>query len=501
MNAGSESGPGPVEQPDSISRNAGSALAARVFSGVFTAGLTIFLVRALGPEDFGTFSLALGISGLTLLVADLGIGQATARFLAEARSDPADAAAVVKAALRLKLITGAVAAIGLVLLAGPIANAYDTPEMATPLRVLAIAVFGQALMLLYDSMFEALGRISVYVRLAVLESAAETAASVTLVLLGAGVTGAMLGRGAGYAVAGAAGLVLISRTMPVRTKGPVTGHWKKILAYGSALLVIEGAFTLFSRIDVLLIGALVSVPAVAQFEAPMRLVYVLGYIGGAVQAGVAPRMAAGGETPDRESFTAVLRYLILIQALLAAPLVVWAGPITDLTLGPGYETAENVLRALAPFAFLVGISSLLAGTVNYLGEARRRVPIVLAALAVNAAIDLLLLPDWGVEAAALGTDVGYSIYVGAHLWICSRLLGLDLRKLLAPFLRALAAAAAMCGVLALFGTGDVGLPLLAAGAVAGPAVYVLALLALGELSREELSSLASKARSLLPASG
>ena len=187
--------------------------------------------------------------------------------------------------------------------------------------------------------------------------------------------------------------------------------------------MIEGAFTLFTRIDILLIGAIVSVPAVAQFEAPMRLVYVLSYLGAAVQAGVGPRMAGGGSVRDRASFERALRYLILIQALMAAPLVVWAGPITDLALGPGYEDAAHVLRALAPFAFLVGISPLLVGAVNYLGEARRRVPIVLAALAVNAAIDVLLLPEWGVEAAALGTNVGYAIYVGGHLWVCTRLLG------------------------------------------------------------------------------
>jgi O-antigen/teichoic acid export membrane protein len=489
-----------IGQPDSISRNTGFALAIRVASGLFTAGLTLFLVRALGPEDFGTFSLALGVSGLTLLVADFGIGQATARFLAEARGDPATAAAVAKAALRLKMITGVVAAIGLAVFAGPIADAYDTPGLATPLRVLAIAVFGQALMMLYDSMFEALGRISMYMRLAVLESAAETAASITLVLLGAGVTGAMLGRAAGYGVAAAAGLVLLSRTMPVRTKAPVTEHWKKILGYGSALLVIEGAFTLFSRIDVLLIGALVSVPAVAQFEAPMRLVYVLSYIGAAVQAGVGPRMAGGGSARDRESFERALRYLVLVQALMAAPLVVWAGPITDLALGPGYEDAEHVLRVLAPFAFLAGISPLLVGAVNYLGEARRRVPIVLAALGVNAAIDVLLLPEWGVEAAALGTDIGYGIYVGAHLWVCNRLLDLDLRKLVVPLVRALAAAAVMCGGLALIGIDDVALPLLVVGAIAGPVVYVLALLALREVSREELYSMAGTVRSLLPSS-
>ena len=38
-------------------------------------------------------------------------------------------------------------------------------------------------------------------------------------------------------------------------------------------------------------------------------------------------------------------------------------------LGSGYEESVDVLRALAPFAVLVGISPLLARAVNYMGEA------------------------------------------------------------------------------------------------------------------------------------
>src|SRR4051794_10233588 len=71
--------------PDSIARNAAFSFAAQLTTASLTAVLTVFLVRSLGPHDFGIFALALGVSAVSLALADLGISNATARFVAEQR--------------------------------------------------------------------------------------------------------------------------------------------------------------------------------------------------------------------------------------------------------------------------------------------------------------------------------------------------------------------------------------------------------------------------------
>jgi putative peptidoglycan lipid II flippase len=263
------------------------------------------------------------------------------------------------------------------------------------------------------------------------------------------------------------------------------GFRRRIVGYGGALLVIEGAFVLFAKIDVLLIGAILSVTSVGLFEAPLRLVGFLGIIGAAVSAGVAPRVSRGDQRPDRGALEAAVRWLVLVQGLIVAPLLVWAGPIADTVLGPGYEESADVFRAIVPFAFLVGISPLLANTVNYLGEARKRVPIAIGALLINLAIDLALLSEIGIVAGAIGTDVAYTLYVAAHVWILRRLLDLRLRPLVPTFARAALAMAATSGVLLLFGTSDVSVPALISGGVLGTAVYAAVLIALREVSPAE----------------
>jgi O-antigen/teichoic acid export membrane protein len=494
------SGP-PTSQPapDSIARNVGFSFAVGVTSAVFTGILLLFLVRELGPEEYGVFALAMSVGGLVTLPANLGIANATSRFMAESRHDRPTVHGVVSDAFRLKLLASAFFCIALAIAAEPIANAYDTPELTWPIRILSLAVFGQSMLQLYDQIFEAEGKLSVYLRIVAVESFLETTSSIALVLAGLGVSGAIAGRAGAYLFAAGFGLVLVVRTLGAKPKiGRGHGNVRRIVGYGSALLIIDGAFTLFSKIDVLLIGAIIDVTAVGEFEAAMRLAAMTTYAGAAVAAGVAPRVARGQEGPNTAAFDSSLKRLMAIQGIFIAPFLIWAGPLTDLTLGPGYEESADVLRAVTPFVFLLAISPVLARGVTYMGEARLRIPIAIGALLVNLAIDLALLSEIGIVAGAIGTDVAYALYVSAHLWLCKRLIGTQLRPLARTFAAVLLAIAAMSGVLFAFGTDDVSLPLLIVGGALGLIVYVGALLATRELTPADLAALRRRAVAMLP---
>jgi len=484
---------------EGVVRNAAFAFAGQIATATFTAGLTIYLARALGTGGYGVFALAVGIGALCLLPADFGISAATARFVAEQRADRPGVAALLAAALRLKLLSGGAVAIVLFAAAGGIAAAFGKSGLAWPLRGVAIAILAQSLMGFAVTQFTALGRVSVSLRAIVAESSVETGASVALVLLGAGATGAAFGRAIGYVVGALVALALLARTCGraaiVPRRAP-RAQARALVGYAGALLVIDGAFTLFNQIDVLLIGALLaSSKSVALFEAPMKLTALLAYPGLSTAAGVAPRLAgARAGSPSVDRLGRAIRWLVLLQALVIVPIVVWAGPIIDLVLGPDYADSAAVLRALAPFIFLAGLAPLVSLGVNYLGEARRRVPIAIATVVANGAIDAVLIPTIGIVGGAIGTDVAYALYVPAHFWICRRMLDLPLRPVLLTTLRALVAAAAAGGVLAAFGTHDLSPLAWVAGPLAAVATYGATLIATGELRPAELRAARSRLR-------
>jgi O-antigen/teichoic acid export membrane protein len=136
------------------------------------------------------------------------------------------------------------------------------------------------------------------------------------------------------------------------------------------------------------------------------------------------------------------------------------------------------------------IGTFVTLAVNYLGEARRRVQLTVAAVLLNAGIDAVLLPSIGVIGGAVGTDVAFALYVLGHLWICAKLLPFEPRPLISTLVRSLAAAGVAAAVLAAFGTSGISALDALLGAPAAIAAYVLTLFATRELSRRELAAAA-----------
>jgi O-antigen/teichoic acid export membrane protein len=475
-----------------ILRNSTFALLTQLATAFFAAVLTLYLVRALGPKGYGVFALAVSIGGIVLLPSDFGISTSAGRFIAEHRSDRNAVAGVVSDALKLKLVVSTTVCSALFVLAGVIAHAYGVAGLTWPLRGIAIAIFGQSLLLLLGGTFVALGRTSVYLLLVFSESAIEAGASIALVLLGGGAGGAAFGRATGYVLGSTFALVVVGRRIGRRAldlRWSRRTRTRQIAGYASALLLIDTSFTVFNEIDVLLIGALLSAPLVGFFSAPMRLVTFLYYPSYALAIGVAPRVAASGERRlSNETYLTVLRAGMIIQAGITAVIVVWAAPIVHLLLGPKFAPSSQVLQLLAPLVFLTGIGALTSMSVNYLGEARRRVPIAIVTALVNFVVDLVLLPRIGVIGAAIGTDVAYTLYVIGHLWICTTMLKLDLSALGLTFARTMLAGVAMSAVLAWFGTESLSALQVVGGAVAGSLAYAAMLIITRELTGRDVSA-------------
>ena len=486
---------------ESISRNFAFGLAAQLGTAAFTAGLTLFLVRMLGPAGYGVFALALGFSSLVLLPADFGVSHSSARFIAERRGDDRAVADVLVNALRVKLVLTSIFAALLFALAGPIASLYDSTALAWPLRGIALAVLGQSVTLLFMYSFVALGRLSYQFRLVVSESAIEVSASIALVLLAGGATAAAFGRAIGYGCGALLGVLLMVRLLGVRPFAERRGapSTRELVGYAGALLIIDGVWAIFAQLQLLLVGGLLGTIAAGIYGAPAKLATFLHYPGLAMANAVAPRLARRPDgLPDVASLRRALRYVLVLQALLAAPIVVWAQPMVDVLLGPDYDRSAEVLRALVPFLFLQGFGPLVTLSINYFGEARRRIPIALGSLLLNVVLAIWLIESIGVVGAAIAIDVAFAFYVGAHLWLCRRLLGLELGPPALTAMRALLAAGAFVAVLLAIGTEGLTALDWALGATAGPLAFVLVLLASRELSVRELRQLPSTLARVLP---
>jgi O-antigen/teichoic acid export membrane protein len=483
---------------DGIARNAAFAFVVQILNAVVTAALTLFLVRKLHPTAYGIFGLAAAAAGLALLPADLGVTQAVSRYVAETRRDRKLAARVFASAFTLKLALGGFVCLVLFLGADVVADGYGQSNLAWPIRGFALAMFAQTMMTAACSTFIADGRTSLNLPVYITESGVEAAATVALVLAGGGATGAAFGKAIGFTVAAVLALWLIARRLGARAVSPRTADrdWSlRLLKYGGALVVVDSAYTLFSQIDVLLIGAFLTTAKVGLYAAPIRLIAFLQLPASAIAAGVAPRMPHARSQRDAWPLVTSLRYLALLQGALLAPILVWPDLIVRLLLGRSYDGAAVVLRGLAPYIFLLGFGTLLSVTANYLGQARRRIPIAAVTVLVNLVIDVLLIPRVGIVGGAIGTDVAYAIYAPAHLLLVRSIVPIPMRPLLIGLAQSLVAAGAMAVPLAFLHPSGWS-PQVVLAIVLGLAAYLGALFVLGAVDQDVRDALARGARRL-----
>ncbi|MGN6798070.1 MAG: lipopolysaccharide biosynthesis protein [Gaiellaceae bacterium] len=232
-----------------FAQNASAAFALQIFSVGVTGGLTLALIRLLGPLDFGRYAITLAIGGIVLMPIDAGLTGSTGRYVA-AETKRAKAAQMLASGLVLKLVTGLIAAIALVLAAPYIARVYGDGSLAWPIRLLAGVVFGQSLLGFVIGSFHAIRIGSRGLVVGALESIAEAAIALGLVLGGAGVVGALVGRAAAFVAAALVGVVLLDRRFRLRRRvsRPTRATIRLVGRYGVTLAFVDAAWGLMSGV-------------------------------------------------------------------------------------------------------------------------------------------------------------------------------------------------------------------------------------------------------------
>lgn len=457
---------------------------------VFSGGLTLYLVRALGASGYGLYALTASIGGLVLFPAGLGLPAAVGRYLADHRAEVRHVRAIFLLGLKLQIPAALISGVLLAALSGPLASGFGHARLEWPLRWMGLVIVMQATFSFVTSVCASLRQSSISLRMALTESVLETTTAIALVVAGTGVAGAILGRAVGYSVGVSAGVYMTARLFGgLRDASPLPKEVtaRTIASYAGATFLVDIGFAAFAQLDVLFVGALLGTADVGSFGAVIRVLTVLGYLGVAVASGVAPRLSLGG-IPDTRAFNQGIRFLIVTQGLVIGPLVVWSHPITTLLLGGGYRHAPQILQLLAVQYFVGAPAALITLAVTYLGAARRRVPIMAGTLVLGLIATYVLIRTVGVLGAAIADDVVQVAYVAANLWICSRLIAVDIRSLGLSMVRTLLAGGAAALILLAFGTDHLSAWRWVAGGAAAIAGFGAVLVLTREVPIEELRS-------------
>ncbi|HKP16920.1 MAG TPA: oligosaccharide flippase family protein [Gaiellaceae bacterium] len=388
----------------------------------------IILARALGPSDRGLLAIMVVITTIALALAGGGL-QVAVQYYAGRPETPQ------RGLLGNTLAYGGVLAVVFVplflLLHGPIATAFAHGRGGM-IWVLA-ALLVPLTFLDYSTAGQLCGRLEfgVWNLLLVVARLASLAAAVVLVVaLGLGVAGGVIATATSSVV-----VVCVATARLLRDGRPRIDLtlFRRSVRYGTKAQV--GAFFQFVnfRLDVLILSLFAPLASVGNYAVAQTLAELVAYLGVAFQISVLPILArSDGDAAAAETSARALRHhsllalgVILVNAI-CAPLVLLFG------YGRAFEPALVPLLVLLPGMWFMGTGSLVVGDLRGRGRPGLASAVKGGAAVVTIALDLALIPFFGVLGAAVASSLAYAAFGIAALVVLSRHAGVPVRELAIP---------------------------------------------------------------------
>lgn len=429
--ASGEPAKGERSEVDHQIRGSSLLLFGRLLSMAANLVVQVLIVRALSRTDYGIFAYALSIVTVLATVVTFGLDRGLARFVVvyEERGDVARLWGVI--ALQLVTILGLGAAAAAVAIGGRsfvAGTLVDDPRLAQLLAVMVILAPIQALDSTAASLFAAFGKSkAIFVRRYVLGPVLRLAAVVAVLVFGGGV----FALGAGYLAVGIVGLAVYGTllTRAFRERGLVSAEGERtrldlpireVAIFTMPLLLSDAMFVVLNTSDVVILARVDGVDAVAGYRAILPIAHLNQLVMNSFALLFAPLMARLWTRGDRkelgEAYWRTATWVAVLTFPLAAITVGLAVPLTDLLFGARYEGSATYLQILAATAYFNASLGFNGVTVKMVGRVWLVAASAAAALVVNVALNLTLIPRYGALGAAWSTGATVALYnVFKHL--------------------------------------------------------------------------------------
>lgn len=408
----------------SVAMLASGEIAARAIGFVATA----YLARQLTPEGFGILGVAAAYAGYFAVAITGGANDIGAREIARRPGDARSLAASVMTA-QLVLAVAAMAVLGAITLVIEKPSLVKAVILLTGLSFLTQALNTSWVYKGLERSRRVAGALilsqSVYLGLVLwIVNRPDDVLFVPLLQ----VTGEL-------AAALSLGVPLLARGTRIRPREGFRLLWNSRYLTGSKLLR-----TLILTFDVILLSFMIGEAEVGVYSAAYRLCYLVLAIATAVQVAHLPsfaRASVAGAGAVRD----VSRTAFLTSGIVGAPLVfggiVLAHPILLTLFGAEYTPGTAALRWLLLSMGFIFIRGNIHSLFVVFDRTRQEMRILVVAVVVNIALNLLLIPRYAMTGAAFATAAAEASVIVLGLYsLATSEIRLDFRPIARPLLAA-----------------------------------------------------------------
>lgn len=381
----------------------GRGRSAVAWSGVSVAGRQVFqlafavvLARLLGPESFGVVSLATVYVTASALLLDQGLSVALVQARTLSPRLPGATATV-------NLLTGVVLALVTLVVAGPVAGFFSTPELAGVLLLLGPALLLKAVAIAPRAMLSRDLRMRPVGVADLVGAGLGCAAGLVAAWQGAGVLSLVVQT---VVVDAAVAVLLLTGA-----RGPVPNlHLRELapsLRFSTQVFATGGIAFLSRNLDNVLVGRVLGATSLAFYGMAYRvLVLPVQLVGQTVNRVMFPAVARMAADPRqlRSTMLTASRLLALAAVPPMALAAVSAWQLVDVVLGPRWLPAAPLIAVLA----LAGARETVLYPTPALMKGLGRGGLVLRFELLSTGVQVLGVVV-GLAFGVLGVAVGYAL--------------------------------------------------------------------------------------------
>ena len=397
-----------------FSRQVSLAMAVRLVAVASSVGASVLIARNLGAAALGIYAvLSLTVSSLVQVMGS-GLASANVYF---GKQDPRSVNTITANSLIYSFtagVAGSVAVYGVFLLEPQWFKNVPAPLMLIMLCTLPFQIWT----LLGINIVLALGDVK---RFNLLDGAAQT-----LLLVNSFIVFIILGKGLDRLVEFTAAAVAIFSIavvgLVVRQAGranssasfrPDLRVFWRIFGFGTRVNIINAAMVLILRADVLLVNYFRGEAEAGVYSVAAQCSLLIMMFPNVVGTMLFPSVA-GMATGSGEFTARVLRHTALVLLLLAA-VSIPAAYALPVFFGPDFSPATLQFLILLPGAVMMGVQMMLSQHLVGIGKLRALPIFWLGSLALSVSLNLLLIPRYGANGAALVSTLTYGTIFGLTL--------------------------------------------------------------------------------------
>lgn len=356
---------------------------------------SIIIARLLGPENYGLFSLVIVVPSLFIGLVNFGITSAITRFSAKFRSEGRnpEVRSVIKTGLFFELAVGIIASIFCFLFSDVLATyLINRPEAGFYIKVASLLILFQTLFNTLSSTFLGLDNMENNAVTMTIRAVTKLLLAPSLIILGFGILGALLGHISCYIVAVMAGVAILSLKLRKNRGDHKTGSGilKSMLKYGAPLYA-SGLLGLFiGQYQTIIIAFLTSNTEIGNFQVAALFstaITLLVYPFTALFPAFSRLNPKNGQLS--QFFKRSVKYTALLIVPASAAIAVMSKDLVFTFFGPDFNLAPTFVAFYILMNLYAGFGSAVFG---FLFSGIGRTDIVLKSSLINLLVFVPLAP-------------------------------------------------------------------------------------------------------------